>query len=125
MRADVLRKLGQAITAISAVIIAYATLQPSVSADLGSDSVLHFLLFLPLGFGGALWMAQLEPALQKRAQLVILLLVLFFGAATELAQIPMEHRTASFSDFVADAAGGGLGLLAGGLLASRAKRTTR
>ena len=125
MRAATLRKVGQAITAISAVMIAYATLQPSVNTELGNDSVLHFLLFLPLGFGGALWMAQLAPPLQKRARLGILLLVLFFGAATELAQIPMDDRTGSFSDFIADAAGGGLGLLAGGLLASRAQRTTR
>lgn len=125
MQASVLRKVGQAITAVSAMVIAYATLQPSVNTDLGNDSFLHFLLFFPLGFGGALWMAQLEPALQKRARLGILLLVLFFGAATELAQVPMDARTASLSDFVADAAGGGLGLLAGGLLASRAKRTAR
>lgn len=123
MRADVLRKIGQAITAVSAVVIAYATLQPSVSTDLGNDSILHFLLFLPLGAGGALWMAQLEPVLQKRARLGILLLVVFFAAATELAQIPMEARTGSFSDFVADAAGGGLGLLIGGWLASHARRT--
>lgn len=125
MRAATLRKVGQAITAMSAAMIAYATLQPSVNTDLGNDSALHFLLFFPLGFGGALWMAQLDPAFQKRARLGILLLVIFFGAATELAQVPMDDRTASFSDFVADAAGGGLGLLAGGLLASRARRTTR
>lgn len=122
MRAEFLRKVGQAITALSAVVIAYATLRPNVSADLGNDSLLHFLLFLPLGAGGALWMAQLPPALQKRARLGILLLVLFFAAATELMQVPIEGRTASLTDFFADAAGGGLGLLAGGWMAARARR---
>jgi len=122
MRATHLRKIGQAITALSAMAIAYATLQPNVSADLGNDTFLHFLLFLPLGAGGALWMAQLEPPVQKRARLAILGLVLFFAAATELAQVPMENRTGSLSDFIADAAGGGLGVLLGGWMASRAKR---
>jgi VanZ family protein len=122
MRAEILRKVGQAVTALSAVMIAYATLRPNISTDIADDSVLHFLLFLPLGAGGALWMSQLPPALQKRARLGILLLVLFFAAATELMQVPMEGRTGSISDFFADAAGGGVGLLVGGWLAARAKR---
>jgi len=123
MRASTLRKVGQAITALSAVVIAYATLQPNVNTDLGgNDTFLHFLLFLPLGAGGALWMAQLEPALQKRARLVILLVILAFAAATELAQVPMENRHGSFSDFIADAAGAGVGVVIGGWMASRARR---
>jgi len=122
MRAELLRKIGQGITALSAVVIAYATLRPNVTAELGSDSLLHFMLFFPLGAGGALWMAQLPPLLQKRARLGILLLILFFGAATELMQIPIEGRSASLSDFFADAAGGGLGLLVGGWMAARARR---
>src|SRR3546814_4029073 len=86
MRADLLRRAGQAITVLSAVVIAYATLKPNVSTDFADDTILHFLLFMPLGAGGALWMAQLEPALQKRAGIAILGLILFFAAATELAQ---------------------------------------
>ncbi len=123
MRASTLRKVGQAITALSAVVIAYATLQSSLNTDLGgNDTLLHFLLFLPLGVGGALWMAQLEQAQQKRARLAILVVILAFAAATELAQVPMENRTGSLSDFIADAAGGGLGVLLGGWMASRANR---
>lgn len=122
MRAAFLRKVGQAITALSAVVIAYATLQPNVTTEIADDSMLHFMLFLPLGAGGALWMAQLPPELQQRARLGILLLVLFFAAATELIQIPIEGRTGSISDFFADAAGGGVGLLLGGWMAARAKR---
>lgn len=123
MQADLLRKMGQAITAVSAVIIVYATLRPNVSADLaGTDTLWHFLLFLPLGAGGALWMARLDPLQQRRARLGILLLALFLAAATELAQGPIDGRSPSLADFFADAAGAGVGLLAGGWAAARAKR---
>ena len=47
---------------------------------------------------------------------------LFFAAATEIAQGPIDGRTPSMSDFIADAAGVGLGLLAGGWVAARAQR---
>lgn len=123
MRADLLRRAGQAITALSAVVIAYATLRPNVSTTFADDTVLHFLLFMPLGAGGALWMAQLEPGLQKRAGIAIFGLILFFAAATELAQSLVDGRTASLTDFFADAAGGIFGLLIGGLMASRARRS--
>ena len=123
MRASHLRQVGQAVTALSAVVIAYATLSPSVGISTGSDTLAHFLLFFPLGAGGALWMATLDAATQRRARLALLGLILAFAAATELAQTLMEDRTGSISDFVADAAGGGTGLLIGGWLAVRARRS--
>ncbi|MCA9847754.1 MAG: VanZ family protein [Dehalococcoidia bacterium] len=123
MRADFVRKLGQAVSAMSAAVIVYATLRPNLSTDIADDSLLHFMLFFPLGMGGALWMAQLDPTLQKKARLGILIVALFFAAATEIAQGPIEGRTPSLSDFFADAAGAGLGLLAGGWVASRARRS--
>lgn len=122
MRPERLRQVGQAITALSAVVIVYATLRPNLRADVGDDTMAHFLLFFPLGIGGALWMAQLEPRLQRRARLGILLIGLFFAAATEIAQGPIDGRSPSFTDFVADAAGLGTGLLAGGWLTMRAHR---
>lgn len=122
MRAERIRKVGQALTAVSAVIIAYATLAPGVDAGAADDEFLHFLLFLPLGLGGALWMAALEPAVQKKARLGILLVVLVFAAATEIGQGAVDGREPSFGDFIADAAGAGLGLLIGGLIAARAER---
>lgn len=124
MRAAHLRKTGQAITALSAAVIVYATLRPNIRADLPSDSLLHFLLFLPLGVGGALWMAQLDPDLQRKARFGILLVALFFGAATEVAQGPIPGRSPSLSDFFADAAGAGVGLLVGGWMAARSDRSS-
>src|SRR5690606_27985347 len=98
-------------TALSAVIIAYATLTtgatPPTDAD---DQVLHFLLFFPLGVGGALWMANLPPPAQRRARALILLVILAFAAATELIQGAMPTRDGSLGDFIADAAGAGLGV---------------
>ncbi len=122
MQAGFVRKLGQAVTALSAVVIVYATLRPNLSTDLADDTYLHFLLFLPLGMGGALWMAQLPPPLQKKARLGILLVVLFFAAITEIAQGPIDGRSPSLNDFFADAAGAGVGVLAGSWVASQARR---
>ncbi|MGE3961099.1 MAG: VanZ family protein [Dehalococcoidia bacterium] len=122
MRAAFLRRIGQAITALSAGVIVYATLRPNLSTDIASDSYLHFLLFLPLGAGAALWMAQLDPALQRKARLGLLLVALFFAAATEIAQGPIEGRSPSLNDFFADGLGVGVGLLIGGWAAGRARR---
>jgi len=123
MRPDLLRKAGQAITALSAVVIAYATLRPNLSTGLaGDDSMWHFLLFLPLGAGGALWLAQYPLDIQRKARLGILIVALLFAAATELAQGPIEGRSPSMSDFVADAAGVSVGLLVGGWMATRGRR---
>lgn len=123
MKANQVRQLGQAVTALSAVIIAFATLSPDTGIGATNDTIAHFLLFLPLGAGGALWMANLEPATQRRARLAMLGVILAFAAGTELAQVAMEERTGSLSDFIADAAGGGVGLLIGGWIASRARRS--
>lgn len=117
------RRVGQAVTALSAVLIAYATLTvatgPTPDAD---DQVLHFLLFLPLGIGGAFWLAEQPLERQRRGRALILLVILGFAAATEVGQMFIESRDASLSDFIADAAGAGLGVMLGGLVAGRARR---
>lgn len=125
MTPSLLRRIGQGLTALSAVAIAYATLIPQVTAPVEADDRLwHFLLFLPMGAGGALWMSALPLNVQKRAGAFVLLLVVAFAAATELIQIPMETRSASFDDFIADAAGAGVGVLLGGAIALFVNRRT-
>lgn len=114
-----IRKLGQALTAISAGVIAYATLAPNISAGDTNATLAHFLLFLPLGAGSALWMALLPATTQKRVGVILLAIILIFAAATELAQGPIEGRTPSLNDWFADAAGGALGILLGRLVASQ------
>jgi len=121
MSARQLRRVGQAITALSAAFIVYATLSPSVSAGDMDDQLAHFLLFFPLGLGGALWMAQLDPAAQRRSRLAVLGVVLTFAALTEVGQ-GFVDRDPSFSDFVADAAGAGVGVLIGSAITSRIRR---
>lgn len=121
MSASLIRRAGQAIAALSAAIIVYATLSPSVSAGGMDDQLAHFILFFPLGLGGALWMAQLDPASQRRSRLAALGAILVFAAATEIGQAVVD-RDPSFTDFVADAAGTGAGVLLGGLFASRSRR---
>ena len=105
---------------MSAVFIAYATLSPSVSAGGMDDQLAHFILFFPLGLGGALWMAQLDRASLGRSRLAVLGVVLAFAAATEIGQ-GFVGRDPSFGDFVADAAGASAGVFVGGLIASRAR----
>jgi VanZ family protein len=122
MSGTLLRRIGQAVTALSAVLIAYATLSPDVAATGGNDQFGHFLLFFPLGIGGAFWLAPLPPATQNRARGLILLVILLFAAATEIGQMFIETRSASLPDFIADAAGAGLGVLLGGFVARRARR---
>lgn len=117
MRGTSLRRLGQALTALSAGVIAYATLTPDLAVQPAVDATLaHFLLFLPLGLGGALWIAPLPEPRRRRALPFLLLVILFFAAGTELLQGPIDGRSPSLSDFVADAAGGATGLLSGSLL---------
>lgn len=121
MSASRLRQVGQAVTALSAVFIVYATLSPSVSAGGVDDRVAHFLLFLPMGLGGVLWMAQLEPQAQRRSRLAVFALILVFAVATELGQSFVD-REPDLSDVIADAAGAGIGVLVGSAIASRARR---
>lgn len=85
------------------------------------DQLAHFLLFLPLGLGGALWMAQLEATAQRKSRLAILGVVLAFAALTEIGQ-GFVDRDPSLSDFVADAAGAGVGVLVGSAIISRIRR---
>ncbi|MEX1023112.1 MAG: VanZ family protein, partial [Dehalococcoidia bacterium] len=116
MTASSLRRAGQALTALSALLIAYATLAPDAASPVGADDrLLHFLLFLPLGAGGALWVSERSPAAQAVARAVILLGIVAFAAATELAQGPIETRSPSWPDFFADAAGAATGVLAGSI----------
>lgn len=122
MSGALLRRIGQAVTALSAVIIAYATLSPDVGVTGGNNQFGHFLLFLPLGIGGAFWLAPLPARTQNRARALILLVILAFAAATEIGQMFIDTRSASWTDFVADAAGAALGVLLGGLVARRARR---
>jgi len=116
-----LRKVGQALAALSAAFIVFATLSPSVSAGDVDDRLIHFLLFVPLGLGGALWMSVLDPAIQRRARLAVLGLILAFAAATEIGQ-GFVGRNPSVPDFIADAAGAGLGVLIGSFIAARSRR---
>lgn len=122
MSARWVRTLGQAVTVVSAGLILFATLSPSISSGGVNDKVAHVLLFFPLGFGGALWMERLEAPSQPRAALVVLAVVLTFAALTEIGQ-GLVGRTPAFSDFMADAAGAGLGVLVGGWVASRVVRS--
>jgi VanZ family protein len=121
MSAPRLRRIGQGLAAFSAAVIAYATLAPGVPAPDVDTTFLHFLLFIPLGLGGSLWMAELDADQQGRARLFVLGLVLLFAAGTELGQA-LVGRNPSFNDFMADAAGGGLGVLVGSWLVRRARR---
>lgn len=110
-------------TALSAVIIAYATLTVgNVPAAGSNDKILHLLLFVPLGVGGALWLATWPPARQRQGRAIILAVILLFAAATELGQGMIETRDGSLGDFIADALGAGLGVFLGGIVASRATR---
>lgn len=123
MNATRVRQVGQAMTALSAVIIAYATLTVGNLPAAGSyDKAAHFLLFLPLGIGGALWLAGRSAPAQRRGRAIILTVILVFAAATEVGQGFLETRDGSFADFVADAAGAGLGVFLGGLVAGRSRR---
>lgn len=121
MSARWVRTLGQAVTVVSAGLIVFATLSPSVSSGGIRDEVAHVLLFFPLGLGGALWMERLDAPSQPRAALVIFAVVLTFAALTEIGQA-LVGRTPAFSDFMADAAGAGLGVLVGGWIAPRIAR---
>ena len=93
-----------------------------LAAILASTCCLGPLLLITLGFSGA-WIGNLTALEPYRPIFIgVALVALFFAAATEIAQGPIDGRTPSMSDFIADAAGVGLGLLAGGWVAARAQR---
>ncbi len=91
------------LTLLGVLAVAAAALTPGVGAP-GSDKLQHLLAFAALVFPTAL----AEP----RRLLVVLPLVLVFGAAIEVIQ-PVFDRRAEFADFAADALGAGLGAAAG------------
>lgn len=120
--AGFLRRVGQAITALSAGAIAYATLTPGLTSGGVNDTLAHFLMFLPLGFGAAVWLAPMPAEVQRRALPLLILVLMLFAGLTELAQGQIDGRSATVADWMADVAGGVTGLVAGGMLSVRARR---
>ena len=84
---------------------------PQVTAPAGTDKGVHALLYLVLGF------LAIRALLSQRAPvwqlLVLLLAVLAFGALDEVHQRFIPGRTADPKDWVADAAGSIVGMVAG------------
>lgn len=112
------RRVGNAIVAVSIVAILIATLlpearQPQVSpfclicgSNGGLDAILNFLLFLPLGVGLAL---SGVPA--RRAILVITIC----SALIEIAQLVfISGRSAALGDLITNSLGGAAGFAIGG-----------
>lgn len=118
-------RAGQALTLLSLGLIAFATLSPSAGATPISDKMVHFLLFLPLGLGGALWTAGFSGGVLTRARFAVLGLVLLAATMTEVLQWPIETRSPSLGDWYADAAGGTAGVILGALIGDWARWRNR
>lgn len=106
-----LHRAGIVAFAGSLALIAYATLTPSPSSGGTPDWLAHTLLFAALGSSATLAFASAErPA---PGVLIALMLAVGLGAATELAQVPLETRSPSLADWLADTLGAAGGVLIG------------
>ena len=106
------RKIDIYTTIIIAFAIGLATLTPveKLPTVSGSDKVYHLISFAIL----TLPIAIIRP----RAIWIILSLSIAFGGAIELLQ-PLVHRNCEMADFLADAVGAILGVLATRALRAR------
>ena len=99
------------------ILIVSSVPMPAVTAPAGTDKGVHGLLYLVLGFLAA--RALLSERSARVWQLIVLMLVLLaFGAVDELHQRLIPGRTADPKDWGADAVGSTVGVVAG-LLRSR------
>ena len=117
MNRRTLRRLAQAATASSAVVILYATLTPSPPDPAGMPDWLgHLVLFGALGVPASLWYATSEAARRapQRALVMVILALWLFGGATEVAQGAVPGRTPALSDWAFDLVGAVAGFVGGG-----------
>ena len=87
-------------------------LTPSFPLPIGVDKIVHLCEFGLLAW--LLWRPLLETYphwAEGRIALFIFALTVLLGAADELHQLFLPHRTAAWGDFAADAAGGGAAVL--------------
>ena len=121
-----LRGLSTAALVVTVAAIVLLTLTPVGDGDGGCPLGLpcaagHFLLFAILGVALTARYATSDAARRspRRVLLMAVLAVWIFAAADELAQAPIEHRSAELVDWLADMAGTLVGMLAGSAILRR------
>lgn len=87
------------------------------------DKTEHFIAYGVLGFLLATWLALAKPRV-RHPMIIALAITLIYAAVDELTQ-PIVNRHADLRDWLADAIGAALGVLAASLLlyAQRMKRS--
>lgn len=88
---------------------------PTFGAPSGSDKVAHAALYGVLGFLVMRATHRARPS--PRSALAVLMALLVWGALDEWHQMLIPSRSATVGDWVADAVGAALGILAGTLRA--------
>lgn len=78
----------------------------------GIDKILHFFIYLPLGFlvARALWVSNVE-ILKRNFVVLTLLFCVLYGITDEFHQLFVINRNASLWDTLFDAVGSGTGLI--------------
>jgi VanZ family protein len=76
-----------------------------------TDKAVHLAMYLGFAFLFSLWLSVRKPWSRKSAILVLAVSIVY-AAVDELLQMPMKSRSADVRDFVMDALGAMLGLLA-------------
>ena len=121
-----LRGLAGAAIVVTVAAILWLTLTPGGGGDGGCPLGLpcaagHFLLFAILGVALTARYAASDAARRspRRVLLMMVLAVWIFAAADELAQTPIEHRSAELVDWLADMAGAITGMLLGSVILRR------
>lgn len=78
----------------------------------GIDKILHFFIYLPLGFlvARALWFSNVK-ILKRNFVVLTLLFCILYGISDEFHQLFVANRNASLLDTLFDTVGSGAGLI--------------
>ncbi len=104
-----LKKLAPAAAWLVLILILTSIPSPQfhVVSVQGADKLIHFLLYLPFG----LLLLRALGAVSFKSALLCLLLCAVVASCDELHQVLIPGRYFEFSDFAADMAGSGLGMV--------------
>lgn len=92
-------------------LLTHIPMPAAPSAPQHADKLVHFLMYGGLAFLTGLWLSVRQP-LTSRVLLKAWAIGAIYGGLDELSQIPLPSRSGDIWDFLCDAVGAAIGVLA-------------